>query len=459
MRTDRSLTVENPMRTEPILGLLLKMAAPAVLSMLIQSLYNIVDSLFVSRISEEALRAVTIVFPVQQMVGAVSIGTAIGVSSYVARRLGARDNEVAGAAATHGMVLSVLSWAILAVISYGAAPAVIRFFTHDASVITDGIAYMRIVNVLSIGFFLMIASTKTLQATGNMLRPMLISLISTAANVILDPILIFGKLGFPAMGVAGAAYATVIAQILGAVLGVYALFRHNDEFKVKFRGFRFDGDIIREIYRVGAPTLVSLVVTASITMIFNAIIRPYSEIAITVLGLYFRLESFVLMPLFGLGQGMVPLAGYNYGAGLCKRVLETLRYSMILMLVHLGFCTVLFEVFPVQLLSIFNATPDMIDIGIPLLRIIGAAFLFIGINITSSNFFQALGRGLFSFLVSMLRQLVLLVPLAYLFAQYDLNLVWYSYLISDGIASVVSVILLIYLIRKELKPAETCRMT
>jgi len=417
------------------------MSGPAMFSMLIMSLYNIVDSLFVSAISEIALRSVSIIFPVQQLMVAFAVGTSVGVNSYVARRLGAEDPETASAAASHGLALSFVNWIIFLLAGSLLAPVVVNFFSNHEEVIGGSVAYLRIVTMASIGLFWQIHCEKIFQATGNMTRAMYIQLMGALLNIALDPILIFGWFGLPAMGVRGAAIATVFSQIVAGAVAVYLLLRKETVVRVRLWGFRFQKHILASIYRVGLPSLVMQSVTAMVGMVFNMIILPFSEIAITVLGVYLKLESFVFMPVLGIGQGMLPLMAYNFGAKRYDRVRQTLKSGLILMAAIMSFSTILFQLIPRLLLSAFNATEEMYAMGIPAFRNISLCFIFAGVAIILSISFQALGKGTYSLFISIFRQLVLLLPLARLFAVWHLDYVWYSYAISDLGAALMAIFL------------------
>ena len=338
-----------------VFPLLVRMSGPAMFSMLIMSLYNIVDSLFVSSISAIALRSVSITFPVQRLMVAFAVGTSVGVNSYAARRLGAEDPEAAGSAASHGLVLSFVNSLFFLVTGFLLAPAVVNLFSNHGEVICGSVDYLRIVTMASIGLFWQIHCEKIFQATGNMTRAMYIQLLGALLNIALDPILIFGWFGLPAMGVRGAAVATVIAQIIAGAIAVYLVLRKETVIKVTLKSFRFQNHILAGIYRVGLPSLVMQSVTAMVGMVFNMIILPFSEIAITVLGVYLKLESFVFMPVFGIGQGMLPLMAYNFGAKRYDRVRQTLKSGLILMAGIMSFSMVLFQLIPRLLLAAFNA--------------------------------------------------------------------------------------------------------
>ena len=437
----------------PVLPLLLRMSGPAVFSMLIMSLYNVVDSLFVSAVSEEALRAVSIIFPVNTLMIAFAVGTSTGVNSFVARRLGAQDRETASIAARHGLVLSFVNWLIFVIAGYFSAPSLITLFTDDPGVLADAVAYMRIVTVASLGLFWQIHSEKIFQATGNMTRAMYMQSLGALLNIVFDPILIFGWFGLPAMGVKGAAIATVVAQLIAGAWSVYLLLRREEVLDVHLKGFRFDRDILASIYRVGFPSMVNMTVMGVVGMIFNTIIKPFSEVAITVFGVYMKLESFVFMPVFGIGQGMLPLMGYNYGAKRYGRVRLVLKNGLILVSVIMGVSMVVFQFIPDLLLAPFQATDEMYRMGIPAFRTISLCFVFAGITIALTNAFNALGKGTHSLFISVFRQVFILLPVAFFFARWHLDYVWYAYALSDLGAMLLAIALYIR-ISRQLLPVE-----
>lgn len=429
------------MGTAKVMPLLLTMSAPAMLSMLIQALYNIVDSFFVGQISEEALRAVTIVFPVQQLIIAFAIGTSIGVNSFLARSLGRKDQAVADSTAVHGYVLSLFNWLLFVLVGLFLTDPIIHLFTDQAAVAAMAKTYMRVVTFWSGGVFVLIMSEKTLQATGDMIHPMILQMSGAITNIILDPIFIFGHLGLPAMGVKGAAIATVIGQWIGAFASLYILYSREHEVSFSLKGFRLNKNIIRSIYQVGIPTTIMGAVNAFLIMGLNAIIKPFSETAITALGVYYKLQSFVFMPIFGLGQGLMPIVGYNYGAEKYDRAKETIKYGLIFAGIVMGIGLLFFQLMPDLLLKIFNPTDELLAIGIPALRIISLCFLTAGFSIVLSNSFQALGHGQMSLIVSLLRQALLLLPGAYFLAKISLKAVWFAFPLAEGIAFIICIIL------------------
>lgn len=422
----------NKMGTRPLFPLLISMALPAILSMTVQSLYNIVDSFFVSQISEEALRAVSIVFPVQQMMIACSVGTAVGVNSYLSRSLGRHDHKTAEEAAAHGFVLNTILWAIFVVLGLVGSTFFLKLFSHDAAVISMGAVYMQIVCIFGFGQFMEITMEKTLQSTGNMVLPMVLQMIGAVGNCILDPLMIFGIGPFPAWGVAGAAIATVVAQTIAFITGLIYIQVKPQLVRISVRGFRFRWAIVRGIYQVGVASMVMMMVGAFLVMALNSILRGFSESAISVVGVYYKLQSFVFMPVFGLTQGMMPLIGYNFGARLIPRVRRVIRYGMVMSVIFMTLCTVVFQIIPGPLLMIFKATPEMLRIGEPALRVLSLCYIPASISIITVTLFQGTGEGRRSLIVSLLRQIVLLLPLAWIGSRvFGITAVWWAFPLAE----------------------------
>ena len=307
-----------------------------------------------------------------------------------------------------------------------------------------GTQYISIVTIFSFGSFVQINFEKILQATGNMFYPMLFQLVGAVTNIILDPIFIFGYFGFPKMGVAGAAVATVAGQILAMVFSVYVAFRKNHAVTIQIKGFRPQKAVIQEIYAVGLPSIVMQSIGSVLVMGLNAILITFSEIAVSVLGVYYKLQSFVFMPVFGLNQGLMPIMGFNYGAGNKKRLLDALKIGVLIAATILLVGMLLFLFFPAQLLGIFNDSAEMLRIGVPALRIISTSFVFAAVSIIFSTLFQAIGRGVNSLLISVLRQLFVILPVAYLMANlFGLEMVWYAFPIAEVVSVAVSILLFI----------------
>lgn len=441
---------ENKMGTAPMFGLILSMSLPAVFSMLMQSLYNVVDSYFVSKISLNALTAVSLAFPIQQLIIAAAVGTAVGAGSLVSRRLGEKRRAEADSAASHGVVLAFLTSLIFAVFGLLGSRAFISSFTHSAAVIEAGDTYLTIVSVFSFGCFVEIALEKTLQGTGNMIYPMLFQLSGCIINLILDPLMIFGIGPFPTMGIAGAAIATVIGQIFSMFFSLYIIFRKEHAVSVSLKGFRFQKHILRDIYVVGLPSIVMQSIGSVLVMSLNQILSAFSETAISVLGVYYKLQSFVFMPCFGLTHGVMPIMGYNYGARNKKRLLQAFRIGIGLACSIMLAGTLLFLFFPAQLLSLFDETGAMLKIGVPAFRTICLCFVPAGFGIILSTLFQAVGRGKNSLFISVLRQLVIILPAAWLFSKISLRAVWFAFPLAEIVALAAGLLLYVSFYRKHI---------
>ncbi len=415
----------------PIDKLLLSMSLPMMLAMLVQALYNIVDSIFVSRIDEYALRAVSLAFPVQSLMIAVAVGTAVGLNAFVSKSLGEKEYERANAIANNGIFIETVSYVIFALVGIFLSGPFYNTQTQIAQVRQYGVTYLTICCVASFGIFMQITFERLLQSTGKTFYTMLTQGIGAVINLILDPILIFGYFGLPRMGVAGAATATVIGQIVAAVLAVIFNLKYNSELRVSFKGFKPDGSIILQIYKVGAPSIVVQAIGSVMTYGMNLILAAFGA-AQTVFGVYFKLQSFIFMPIFGLNNGMVPIIAYNFGAGKKERVIKTMKssikYGVGIMLTGL----IVMELFPVQLLSLFNPTAEILEIGVPALRTICISFIFAGFCIIVGSAFQALGNGVYSMIVSIARQLCVLLPVAYLLSLSGrVELIWWSFPVAE----------------------------
>lgn len=442
---------QNRMGSAKMLPLIFTMALPAMFSMLVQALYNIVDSYFVAQISQNALTAISLAFPIQNLLTAFGVGTGVGVGSLISRRLGEKDQAAADSAATHGVVLSVLTWVVFAVAGALTAKPFIAMYTQDAEVLQMGETYLTIVTVASFGFFIASCIEKMLQATGNMILPMVMQLVGAVTNIILDPIMIFGLLGVPAMGVTGAAVATVAGQIVSMIVSLLILFLSKHAVTIRFKGFRFHAKTIRDIYIVGVPSIIMSAIGTVMTMAMNGILAAFSAAAVNVFGVYFKLQSFVFMPVFGLTQGLMPIMGYNYGARNKHRVTSALKNGIMIALVINVIGLLIFELFPGQLLSLFNPTPELLQIGEPALRIIATHFPLAAVGITMSTLFQATGKGIYSLIQSLMRQLIVLVPAAWLLAKISLDAVWFSFPIAEVVSLLVTVVFFVRLYNKEIR--------
>ena len=444
---------ENKMGVMPVNRLILTMSLPMILSMLVQALYNIVDSMFVSRLSENALTAVSLAFPAQNLMIAVATGSGVGVNAALSRSLGERNFDRANKIADHAVFLAIASYAVFAVLGLFFSRQFFLWQTDIEEIVDQGTDYLRICTLFSFGLFLEIACERLLQSTGKTIYSMYTQGLGAIINIIFDPIMIFGLFGFPKMGVAGAAAATVFGQILAAVLGIFLNKTRNQEIHVSFRGFRPNSEIIRHIYSVGIPSIIMSSIGSVMTFGMNKILIGFTSTATAVFGVYFKLQSFVFMPVFGLNNGTVPIIAYNYGAAKPDRILKTLKlaicYAVGIMLI--GFAV--FQLLPDKLLLIFEASENMLNIGVPALRIISVSFLFAGYCIVCSSMFQALGHGLLSLLVSVFRQLLVLLPSAFLLSKIGgLDLVWYSFPIAEICSIFFSTYFLRHVYKKEIEP-------
>lgn len=443
----------NKMGEMPVGRLILSMSWPAILSMWMQAFYNVVDSFFVSRIGEQALAAVTYVFPIQMLIISVGVGTGVGINSLIARRLGAQRYEEADLAASHGYRLSFFNWIFFALIGIFLAGPIMHLMSDTPYIVESGTAYLKIVTIGSLFVMVQIASEKILQATGNMIVPMLCGIVGACTNIIFDPILIFGIGPFPKMGVIGAAIATVFGQMLSMCLGQYLLFKGNHTVHVKLRGWKMQGRIIKDIYAVGGPAILMQSIMSVMQFGMNLILGALSETAVAVMGVYGRIQSFIFMPVLGLNQGVLPIMGFNYGARNRKRFMETFRKGFLIAFLIMAVGLLIFQLFPQQLLAIFNAqgSQEMYDIGIPALRIISICFLPAAFGIMTSSVFQSSGHGFLSLWGSLLRQLVGILPLAWILARVGgLTLVWWAFPLAEVIGMLYFAMALKRLYRREI---------
>ena len=430
---------ENIMGIMEISPLLVKLSVPMMISMLVQALYNVVDSVFVSWVSEEALTAVSLAFSLQNMMIAVGVGTGVGVNALLSKSLGEKNQKRANATAENGIFLSACSFLVFLVIGLTCIKPYFYAQTSDDAIALQGIRYLSVCCIFSLGLFTQTMGEKLLAATGRTQLSMISQLVGAVVNIILDPIFIFGYCGEALSGTTGAAVATVIGQFCGAGMTLYFNTRKNPDIQLDFKGFRPSAKAIGRIYTVGLPSIAMQCVGSLMTFGMNLILMAFSSTAVAVFGVYFKLQSFVFMPIFGLNNGMVPIISYNYGARRPERVKKTIRLAVCYAegIMVLGFC--IFEFFPGQVLGLFSASQAMLTIGIPAMRIICLHFLLAGTSIVLSSVFQALGNGLFSLIVSVCRQLFVLLPAAWLLAQTgSVNNVWWAFLIAEIVSVLMS---------------------
>lgn len=429
---------ENKMGTMPVGKLILNISLPLMVSMLVQALYNIVDSLFVARISENALTAVSIAYPIQNLMIAIAVGTGVGINAFLSKNLGAKNKENVDLAANNGIFLAFVSYIVFMVFTLILSSFYFKSQTDISEIVADGEIYIRICVLGCIGVLLQITFSRLLQATGNSFLAMLPQLTGAIINIIFDPILIFGLFGFPKLGIAGAAIATIMGQIFGAILALLFNLKFNYEITLKIKGFRPNLKAIKLIYSVGFPSIVMQAVGSVMIFGMNNILLSYSSTATAVFGVYFKLQSFVIMPVIGLNNGIVPIIAFNFGARNKERIIKTIKLSVRSAFIIMFAGMAAFHIFPRQILELFNASDNMLKIGIPALRIISLNFIFAGFSIVMIAVFQAFSKGFYSLWVSLLRQLIVLLPVAYLLSKSgNLNLVWWAFPIGE-IAAVLS---------------------
>ncbi len=443
MIIDQTQDRENKMGVMSINKLLITMSLPMIISMLVQALYNVVDSMFVSHISENALSAVSLAFPLQSFMIAVGTGTGVGINAVLSKSLGEKNYDEANSAANNGIFLAVLSYLLFLIIGLFFTRFFYQCQTDITEIIEGGYSYLVVCTTCSFGLFGQIVFERLMQSTGKTFYTMITQGLGAIINIILDPILIFGLFGFPKLGIAGAAIATVIGQIIAMLLAIYYNVSKNDEIKIKIKGFKPNFKTIKKIYSVGIPSIIMGSIGSVMTFGMNKILMVFTSTATAVFGVYFKLQSFVFMPVFGINNGMVPIVSYNFGARNKERMIDTMKISIIyaVCIMIIGFTII--QIYPDKLLSIFNASKSMIDIGIPALKIISLSFLFAGFCIIVGSVFQALGEGVLSMIVSIARQLVVLLPVAYLFSKTgNLNMIWWAFPIAEIASVVLSVIFL-----------------
>ena len=447
------MATENKMGVMPLNRLLISMSVPMMISMLVQALYNIVDSMFVAQLSENALTAVSLAFPAQNLMIAVATGTGVGVNAALSRNLGEKNFERANKIADHALFLAALSYVVFALFGLCFARQFFCLQTDIEEIVDLGTTYLRVCTIASFGLFMEIACERLLQSTGKTIYSMYTQGLGAIINIVLDPILIFGYFGAPALGIAGAAGATVIGQIIAFCLGFFFNKTRNHEITISLRDFKPNSEIISHIYAVGIPSIIMASIGSIMTFGINKILIAFSSTATAVFGVYFKLQSFVFMPVFGLNNGTVTIIDYNYGAGKPDRIMGTIKlaavYATTIMLC--GFAV--FQLMPDKLLMIFSASDTMLSIGIPALRIISISFLLAGFSVVCSSVFQALGHGVLSLAVSVIRQLVVLLPVAFVLSRVrGLDAVWWAFPIAELFAVTLSALFLRRVFRREVEP-------
>lgn len=444
---------ENKMGTMPVGKLLVNMALPMIISMLVQALYNIVDSVYVSQVSESAVTALGLAFPVQNMQIGFAVGIGVGVNALLSQSLGRKDQETANWAAGQGIFLMMVATAIFMLFGFFGVRPYYEMQSNVAETVEGGIAYTQICCLLTVGVFVQVLCERLLQATGRAMQTMILQGTGAIINIILDPVFIHGWWGMPKMGIAGAAVATVIGQCVGAVLGIYMNVRHNPDIHMHLKYVKPNWKIIQPILTVGIPSVIMNGIGSVMNFGMNQILQGFHETATGVFGIYFKLQSLFFMPLFGINNATISIIAFNYGARKPKRIVHTLKLATItavcIMLVGLG----IFQLFPEALLGIFNPTEDFMSIGVKALRILSLPFPVAAVCVALSASFQALGNGSYSTIVSLCRQLVVLLPVAYLLSLTgDVGNVWWSYPIAEVVSALVTALLFARLYRCKVHP-------
>ena len=447
---------ENKMGTMPVKRLVLTMSLPMMISMLVQALYNVVDSYFVAKLSEDALTAVGMAFPFQNLMIAVSVGTGVGINALLSRSLGAKDQDSVDRAAENGVLLGLLSALVFTVAALVFAEPFFLLQNATPEIARDGAAYLRICGGLSVGIFMEITFERLLQATGRTFYSMITQGVGALINIVMDPVLIFGLGPFPHMGVAGAAAATVLGQIVAAILALVFNITSNPDINPRLKGFRPNGHIIRQIYSVGVPTIVLNSISSIMTFGMNLILVGFSSTAVAVFNVYFKLQSFVFMPIFGLNNGLVPIVSYNYGARKKARLVGAVRFGVVLAVCIMLAGLAVIQLFAAPILGLFEASDAMLRIGVPALRTISLCFVFAGFNVICTSAFQALGHGVLSMVISIVRQLVVLLPAAFLLSLTGvLDAVWWAFPIAEVAAVALSSIFLLRVYRQAVVPLDS----
>lgn len=439
---------ENIMGTKKILPLLISLGLPPMISMLIQSLYNIIDSIFVASLGENALTAVSLVYPLQNITLAVAVGLGVGINSVVARELGAKNYKEVNRSSTHAFILTAIHSLVFVFAGCFLSAPFLKMFTNDPEILSWGIDYSKIVLCFTFGQLFHIYIEKLFQAVGNVVMPMIMQIVGAVVNIILDPILIFGYFGFPAMGVKGAAIATIIGQISACVISVILFMKSHTGIQISFKDFKWNNGIVKNIYSIAIPSSLLSAMPSLLVTVLNSILASISQTAVAVFGLYYKVQNFVYMPAGGIVQGMRPIIGYNYGAKKYDRIHETIRKCILLIGGIMVFGVVLFLAVPDVILSMFSASHDMLDMGIQAFRIICLGFIPSTIGVVLSGVFEALGKGKESLTISLLRQMTIIPILSFLLKNvFGLNGIWFTFVLAETVAAIVALLLYKYRIK------------
>lgn len=449
----QEVRTENKMGTKPMLPLILTMSLPAMFSMTIMAMYNVVDSIFIGNYDQAGLTAISLAYPLQLFLIAAAVGTSIGVNSLVSRKLGEKDFEMANNAASHGLITCLITYFVFLMLGLFAVKPFMGLFTTDAHTADCGVNYLRVVLCFSFFSIVQVMIEKTLQATGNMIYPMLFQLVGAVVNIIFDPLLIFGIGFFPELGVTGAAIATVFGQFCGMVFSIIILFKKNHQVEVSFKNFQFQPAILKNIYSVGFPSIIMQSIGAIMMLGINSIFMAAgSPVSVTVFGIYFKLQSFVFMPCFGLNQGVMPVIGYNYGARNKKRVYSALKCGLVIAVIIMAFGVLMMWLIPDLLISMFGGGQELMDVGVRAFRIVSLCFLPAAAGILFTTLFQAVGKGVRSLLMSVCRQLVILLPVAFILSQTaGVHAVWFAFPIAEVGCLILALIFFLDLVKGDFK--------
>lgn len=441
---------ENKLGTMSIPKLLFQVSFPIVVSMFIQSMYNLVDSYYIGKINEEAFTAISIAFPIQNIMIGIAVGTGVGMNSLISRYLGEKNYEKSNRTAETGLSLAIIYGIILLILSRFLPRPFLSAQTNDENIIAYGIEYLEIVMGFSTGVFIQIFLERTLQSTGRSIFTMLTQLIGAVLNIVLDPIFIFGYFGLPAMGVKGAAIATVMGQIIGALFGCFFEYKFNEEITIKKPVL--DLEIVKGIYVVGVPSMITITIQSFTIYVLNKMLSAISTSAIAALGAYFKVQSFVFMPIFGVNNGLVPIVAYNYGSKNKDRIIKTIKLAFITVTFMMIFVSAIIMIFPREILGIFSASEKMLEIGIPMLRICALSYIFAGISIVGTAVFQSFGNGTLALFDSILRQIIVLLPVAYIAIKFfTVNEIWWGYVIAEFASTLFVIYLMNTFVRKKLE--------
>ena len=443
---------ENKMGTMPVPKLLITMSLPLMVSMFVQALYNVVDSVFVARWNENAFTGLTLAFPLQQIMIAVSTGLGVGMNALLSKSLGEKNIEKANAAAKNGLFMGLISGVVFTIVGILFSRSVIAAQISDPEIIGFGADYLSICMIIGYGVFGGILFERLLQSTGRTLLSMMAQLLGAVTNLILDPIMIFGYFGFPEMGVKGAALATVIGQIVGAIFALFLNLHYNKELTLSFRGFRPNGAIIKTILKVGIPSILMQAVSCVTVFVIDKILVVYETAAVTVYGIYFKIQSFIFFPIFGMTNGLIPIVAYNYGARKKKRIMQAVRWGIGtgLVLAAVGFYLLHFRA--EALLWFFSPSARVRELAIPALGIISFLFFFASYGVVSGSVFQALGNGVYSLILTLVRQIVFLIPLVYLIGKfYGIDAIWWAFPLAEFVSVVVATLFLFRIYRKKIR--------